>query len=149
MMDLSLLTPLVKLAQNELVREKLDESAARLIGTYGDITINPFNIYTIIPVLAAIFLVHFLGVDILGSLKGEGAGGGGGYGAPDAGYGAPDAGYGAPDAGYGAPGSGYGYQSRALDSTLYDNAVDQNNAARYADNAWNGAKSDNDIGYTS
>ena len=148
MMDLSLLTPLLNLAQNELVREKLDESAARLIGTYGDITINPFNIYTIIPVLAAIFLVHFLGVDILGSLKGEGGGGGGGYGAPDAGYGAPDAGYGAPDVGYGAPGSGYGYQSRALDSTFYDNAADQN-SGRYGDNAWTGAHSDNDIGYTS
>ena len=97
--DLGFLNPLIDLLKEDVVREKLQETARIYYS-------NSFITFNLIPwiILAAIIYRLWL------MMSEEG------YGGSSSGYGAPEAGYGAPEAGYGAPAPAAGYGSRKSDA---------------------------------
>merc|ERR1712241_843706 len=100
----NLLTPIYDLLQDEVVREKVEESA-RVFFSNSNLTINLIPAL-IIGALGLLFLLPLLGIpilDILGGMMSDVVGGGHG-------------------GGYSAPSTGYGYVARG-DTTYYDQTI--------------------------
>merc|ERR1711936_111435 len=99
----NLLTPVFDLLQDEVVREKLEDSA-RVFFSNSNLTINLIPAL-IIGALGLLFLLPLLGIpilDILGGMMSDVVGGHGG--------------------GYSAPSTGYGYVARG-DTSYYDQTI--------------------------
>ena len=99
----NLLTPIYDLLQDEVVREKVEESA-RVFFSNSNLTINLIPAL-IIGALGLLFLLPLLGIpilDILGGMMSDVVGGHGG--------------------GYSAPSTGYGYVARG-DTSYYDQTI--------------------------
>merc|ERR1712088_1161331 len=100
----NLLTPVFDMLQDEVVREKLEDSA-RVFFSNSNLTINLIPAL-IIGALGLLFLLPLPGIpilDILGGMMSDVVGGGHG-------------------GGYSAPSTGYGYVARG-DTPYYDNPV--------------------------
>merc|ERR1712203_1346684 len=99
----NLLTPVFDMLQDEVVREKVEESA-RVFFSNSNLTINLIPAL-IIGALGLLFLLPLLGIpilDILGGMMSDVVGGHGG--------------------GYSAPPTGYGYVARG-DTSYYDQTI--------------------------
>merc|ERR1712088_465910 len=145
----NLLTPVFDMLQDEVVREKLEDSA-RVFFSNSNLTINLIPAL-IIGLLGLLFLLPLLGIpilDILGDGMAAAVGG---------------SSYGAPDAGYGAPSTGYGYVARG-DTTYYDQTIadlqsqvealqtseaNLRNSLYYSNPAGDAAQTTNNVAYTS
>lgn len=103
MINLSFLQPIIKLLQDETVREKIDETA-RIYFSSDLITINLLPALIILA-LASLLLLPLLGIPILDILGNSMASltGGSGHG--------------------GGAGTGYGYVSRIGDESYYDQTI--------------------------
>merc|ERR1712241_1067944 len=139
----NLLTPIFDMLQDEVVREKVEESA-RVFFSNSNLTINLIPAL-IIGALGLLFLLPLLGIpilDILGGMMSDVVGGHGG--------------------GYSAPSTGYGYVARG-DTSYYDQTIvdlQQQVAALqeseanlrnslYYNNPVEGAQTTNNVGYSS
>merc|ERR1712027_219775 len=133
----NLLTPVFDMLQDEVVREKLEDSA-RVFFSNSNLTINLIPAL-IIGALGLLFLLPLLGIPILDVL-------GGGHGG-----------------GYSAPSTGYGYVARG-DTTYYDQTIahlqqqvaalqeseaNLRNSLYYNNPVGDGAQATNNVGYGS
>merc|ERR1712080_700941 len=109
----NLLSPIYDLLQDEVVREKVEESA-RVFFSNSNLTINLIPAL-IIGALGLLFLLPLLGIPILDILGGMMSGVVGGHGG-----------------GYSAPSTGYGYVARG-DTSYYDQTINTNTADRQED----------------
>ena len=140
----NLLTPIYDLLQDEVVREKVEESA-RVFFSNSNLTINLIPAL-IIGALGLLFLLPLLGIpilDILGGMMSDVVGGHGG--------------------GYSAPSTGYGYVARG-DTTYYDQTIadlqqqvaalqeseaNLRSSLYYNNPVGEGAQATNNVGYSS
>merc|ERR1712080_678634 len=131
----NLLTPIYDLLQDEVVREKVEESA-RVFFSNSNLTINLIPAL-LIGALGLLFLLPLLGIpilDILGGMMSDVVGGHGG--------------------GYSAPSTGYGYVARG-DTSYYDQTIAalQESEANLRNSLYNpvgdGAQATNNVGYSS
>ena len=140
----NLLTPIYDLLQDDVVREKVEESA-RVFFSNSNLTINLIPAL-IIGALGLLFLLPLLGIpilDILGGMMSDVVGGHGG--------------------GYSAPSTGYGYVARG-DTTYYDQTIadlqqqvaalqeseaNLRSSLYYNNPVGEGAQTTNNVGYSS
>ena len=140
----NLLTPIYDLLQDEVVREKVEESA-RVFFSNSNLTINLIPAL-IIGALGLLFLLPLLGIpilDILGGMMSDVVGGhGGGYSAPSTGY------------GYGARGDTSYYDQTIADlqqqvAALQESEANLRNSLYYNNPVGDGAQATNNVGYSS
>merc|ERR1712018_773412 len=140
----NLLTPVFDLLQDEVVREKLEESA-RVFFSNSNLTINLIPAL-IIGALGLLFLLPLLGIpilDILGGMMSDVVGGhGGGYSAPSTGY------------GYVARGDTSYYDQTIADlqqqvAALQESEANLRNSLYYNNPVGDGAQATNNVGYSS
>merc|ERR1712018_144401 len=140
----NLLTPVFDLLQDEVVREKLEESARVFFSNYN-LTINLIPAL-IIGALGLLFLLPLLGIpilDILGGMMSDVVGGhGGGYSAPSTGY------------GYVARGDTSYYDQTIADlqqqvAALQESEANLRNSLYYNNPVGDGAQTTNNVGYSS
>merc|ERR1739845_94518 len=140
----NLLTPIYDLLQDEVVREKVEESA-RVFFSNSNLTINLIPAL-IIGALGLLFLLPLLGIpilDILGGMMSDVVGGhGGGYSAPSTGY------------GYVARGDTSYYDQTIADlqqqvAALQESEANLRNSLYYNNPVGDGAQATNNVGYSS
>merc|ERR1712038_1332172 len=140
----NLLTPVFDLLQDEVVREKLEDSA-RVFFSNSNLTINLIPAL-IIGALGLLFLLPLLGIpilDILGGMMSDVVGGhGGGYSAPSTGY------------GYVARGDTSYYDQTIADlqqqvAALQESEANLRNSLYYNNPVGDGAQATNNVGYSS
>ena len=140
----NLLTPIYDLLQDEVVREKVEESA-RVFFSNSNLTINLIPAL-IIGALGLLFLLPLLGIpilDILGGMMSDVVGGhGGGYSAPSTGY------------GYVARGDTSYYDQTIADlqqqvAALQESEANLRNSLYYNNPVGDGAQTTNNVGYSS
>merc|ERR1712027_153595 len=140
----NLLTPVFDMLQDEVVREKVEESA-RVFFSNSNLTINLIPAL-IIGALGLLFLLPLLGIpilDILGGMMSDVVGGhGGGYSAPSTGY------------GYVARGDTSYYDQTIADlqqqvAALQESEANLRNSLYYNNPVGDGAQATNNVGYSS
>merc|ERR1712223_896841 len=140
----NLLTPIYDLLQDEVVREKVEESA-RVFFSNSNLTINLIPAL-IIRALGLLFLLPLLGIpilDILGGMMSDVVGGhGGGYSSPSTGY------------GYVARGDTSYYDQTIADlqqqvAALQESEANLRNSLYYNNPVGDGAQATNNVGYSS
>merc|ERR1712066_225804 len=140
----NLLTPIYDLLQDEVVREKVEESA-RVFFSNSNLTINLIPAL-IIGALGLLLLLPLLGIpilDILGGMMSDVVGGhGGGYSAPSTGY------------GYVARGDTSYYDQTIADlqqqvAALQESEANLRNSLYYNNPVGDGAQATNNVGYSS
>ena len=140
----NLLTPIYDLLQDEVVREKVEESA-RVFFSNSNLTINLIPAL-IIGALGLLFLLPLLGIpilDILGGMMSDVVGGhGGGYSPPSTGY------------GYVARGDTSYYDQTIADlqqqvAALQESEANLRNSLYYNNPVGDGAQATNNVGYSS
>merc|ERR1712203_557741 len=140
----NLLTPVFDMLQDEVVREKLEDSA-RVFFSNSNLTINLIPAL-IIGALGLLFLLPLLGIpilDILGGMMSDVVGGhGGGYSAPSTGY------------GYVARGDTSYYDQTIADlqqqvAALQESEANLRNSLYYNNPVGDGAQATNNVGYSS
>ena len=145
MTDIAILhSPIYDLLQDEVVREKVEESA-RVFFSNSNLTINLIPAL-IIGALGLLFLLPLLGIpilDILGGMMSDVVGGhGGGYSAPSTGY------------GYVARGDTSYYDQTIADlqqqvAALQESEANLRNSLYYNNPVGDGAQTTNNVGYSS
>merc|ERR1712020_656383 len=116
-MAMASLAPLLNLASDEYVQEKVAETARQFFS-------NSFLTVSLWPSIVAGAIFLLLGIPLLTMIFGETAGSTSGYGAPEPSYGAPEPSYGAPSSSYGFRRSDRGGYDEAEYRTVYSDLIE-------------------------